>query len=51
MVSLRLLGIIDIHLNQAKSKTNNNTAVLGGLVLVIVMRDFYQFALITEKFL
>ncbi len=32
-----------MHLSQAKGKTNNGTAVLDGLALVIVMGDFYQF--------
>ncbi len=49
MVSLRLLGMIDIRLTQAKGKTNNDIAVLGGLGLVIVMRNFYQFPSITER--
>ncbi len=49
MVSLRLLGMIYIRLSQAKGKTNNNTAVLDGLALIIVMGDFYQFLLITEQ--
>ena len=43
MVFLKLLSIVDMHLSQAKSKTNNNTAVLGGFALVIVIVDFYQF--------
>ncbi len=43
MVSLKLLSTVDIHLSQVKSKTNNDTTVLGGLALVIVMGDFYQF--------
>ncbi len=43
MVSLKLLSTIDMCLSQAKDKTNNDTAVLGRLAMVIVMRDFYQF--------
>ncbi len=35
-----------MRLSQTKSKTNNDTTVLGGLALVIVMEDFYQFPLI-----
>lgn len=43
MVSLKLLSTVDMRLSQPKGKTNNDTAVLGGLTLVIVMGDFYQF--------
>ncbi len=32
-----------------KGKTNNDTAVLGGLALVIVMGDFYQFSSVTGR--
>lgn len=49
MVSFSLLGMIDIHLRQAKDKTNNDTVVIGGLALVIVMGDFYQFLFIIER--
>lgn len=49
MVSLKLLGMIDICLSQAKSKTNNNIAVLDGLALVIIIEDFYQFFFITKR--
>ncbi len=41
MISLKLLSTVDMYLSQAKGKTNNETAVLGGLALVIVMGDFY----------
>ena len=43
MVSLKLLSTVDICLSQTKCKTNNDTAVLGDLALIIVMGDFYQF--------
>ncbi len=43
MVFLKLLSIVDMRLSQPKGKTNNDTAVLGDLALVIVMGDFYQF--------
>lgn len=49
IVFLRLLGMIDMRLGQAKSKTNNDNAILGGLALVIVMEDFYQFFPITGR--
>ena len=51
MVFLRLLEIIDICLSQAKGKTNNDVAILGGLALTIVMGDFYQFFPVTRQFL
>ncbi len=49
MVSLKLLLTVDICLGQAKGKTNNDTAVLGGLALIIVMGDFYQFPLVIGR--
>ncbi len=49
MVSLKLLSTVDIRLSQAKGNTNNTTAVLGGLVLVIIMGDFYKFPLVVER--
>ena len=49
MVSLKLLGMIDMCLSQAKSKTNNDIAVLDGLALIIVMGNFYQFPPVTGR--
>ncbi len=49
MVSLKLLSTIDRRLSQVKGKTNNDTVVLGGLTLVIVMGDFYQFPLVVGR--
>ncbi len=49
MISLKLLSTVDIRLSQVKGKTNNNTAVLGGLALVIVMGDFYQFPVVVRR--
>ncbi len=49
MISLKLLSTIDICLSQAKHKTNNDTAVLGGLAFVIIMGDFYQFSLMIRR--
>lgn len=43
MVSLKLLSTVDTQLSQAKGKTDNDTAILGGLALVMMMGDFYQF--------
>ncbi len=51
MVSLMLLLTVDISLSQAKSKTNNDSAVLCDLALVIVMRDFYQLSPMVGRFL
>ncbi len=51
MVSLKLLSTVDMCLSQAKGKTNNDTAVLGGLALVIVMGAFYQFPPVVRRFL
>ncbi len=42
---------VDIYLNQVNGKTNNDIAILGGLALVIVMVDFYQFLLVLGRFL
>ncbi len=51
IISLKLLSTVDMRLNQAKSKTNNDTIVLGGLALVIIMGDFYQFPPVVRRFL
>ena len=50
-VSLKLLSTVDICLSQAKSKNNNDTAVLSSLALVIVLGDFYQLFLLVGRFL
>ena len=49
MVFLRLLGTVDMCLSQAKSKTNNDSTVLVGLALIIIMEDFYQFSLVNTR--
>lgn len=49
MVFLKLLLTIDIHLIETKGKTNNNIPILGGLALIIIMGDFYQFFLIVRR--
>lgn len=41
IVSLKLLSIVDSHQNQTKGKIDNDTTVLGGLDLIIVMGDFF----------
>ena len=40
MVFLKLLFTIDFKLSQAKRQKDNNIAVLSGLSLIIMMRDF-----------
>lgn len=50
-MSLKLLFTVDSQLRQAKGKKDNNTAVIGGLALVIMMGDFYQFSPMVGKFL
>ncbi len=49
MVSLKLLSTVEMRLSQAKSKTNNDTAVLDGLALMIVIRNIYQFLLVIGR--
>ena len=43
MVSLKLLATVDAQLSLAKKKSDTDMAVLGGLAIVILMGDFYQF--------
>ena len=61
MVSLKLLATVNTHLSQVKRKPDNDTFVLGGLAIVILIGDFYQFppvvgrplweeAIITDEF-
>ena len=45
MVLLKLLATVKTQLNEAKRKPDNNTAILGRLTIVILIRDFYQFFL------
>ena len=49
MVSLKFLAKINKQLTQAKRKSPNNTAILGRLLLVIFMGDFYQFLFMDAK--
>ena len=51
MVSLKLPATVDMRLSPAKDKTSNDIAVLGGLALIIVIGDFYQFPLVVERLL
>ena len=42
-MSLKFLATVDAQLSLAKEKPDTNTAVFGGLAIVILMGDFYQF--------
>lgn len=46
-----MLEMIDIYLSQVKNKTNNDIAILNNLALIIFIGDFYQFHLVTGRFL
>lgn len=41
--------MVDIRLSQLKVETNNNTTVLSGLALLIIMKNFYQFSLVVVR--
>lgn len=41
MISLKRILIMDIYLSQTIGKIHNNIAVLDGLALIIVIKDFY----------
>ena len=49
IVLLKLLATIDTQLSQAKEKPDNNTSILGGLAIAILMGDFHQFFLVLER--
>lgn len=42
IVYLKILKTLDMGLSQAKDKTNNNTAVLSDLVLILIIENFYK---------
>ena len=48
-MSLKLLATVDAQLSLAKRKPDTNIAVLGGLAIMILMGDFYQFPPVVEK--
>ena len=48
-MSQKLLAIVDIQLIQAKKEADIDTIVYGGLAIIILMRDFYQFLPQIEK--
>ena len=49
MIDLKLLTIIDKQMRKAKGSDTSSTTFFGGLLLVVLMGDFYQFAPMTEK--
>ncbi len=51
MICLRLLETIDMRVSEAEGKTNNDIAILGDLAPRIIIRNFYQFLLVTGRFL
>lgn len=50
MVSLDFLAIVDLHLGRAKSWHENLSVILGGLSIVILFGDFFQFLLVIGQF-
>lgn len=51
IIDLKLFTSIDQQLIKARRISSNSTLVFSGLSLVVLMDDFYQFALIQEKIL
>ncbi len=51
MVKLQILSNMEKQLAKARGFSNFSTAVFGGLPIVIVMRDFYQFLPIADRLL
>ena len=49
MIDLKLLTSIDKQLRKAKGSDISSTSVFGGLPLVVLIGDFYQFAPVTGK--
>lgn len=43
--------MVNIQLNYAKCKTDNDITILDSLAFVIMIEDFYQFLPIVKKFL
>lgn len=49
MIDLKLLTSIDKHLQKVKRSAVSSITFLGGLLLVMLMRDFYQFVPVIER--
>ena len=49
MVLLNFLATVNIQLTQAKKNPDIDTAIFGGLAIVILMGDFYQFLPVVGK--
>ena len=49
MLDLKIFATIDQQLLQAKGLLSESTAIFGGLSVVLLMRDFYQFAPVTGQ--
>lgn len=49
MIDLKLLTSIDKQLQKAKGSSFHSITVFGGLSLVVLMGDFYQFASVLGK--
>lgn len=45
---LKLLATVNAQLSQAKKKLDTDTAVVGGLAIVILMENFYQLPLVVR---
>ena len=49
IVSLDLLTTVDLYLSKAKVLYKNSSAILGRLLIVIFLGNFFQFSPITGK--
>ncbi len=49
MVSLDLFATVDLHLGKAKALQKNSSVVLGELLVVIFLDDFFQFSFVTGR--
>lgn len=49
MIDLKLLISIDQQLHKVKGLSSHSTTVFGGLSLVVLMGDFYQFSPVLGK--
>lgn len=48
-VLLQFLAIVDTQLRQVKKNSNTNTAVFNRLAIVILIKNFHQFFLVTRR--